>query len=113
MAHVPPALNWDQAREIQDRFWPKIKVAGPDECWLWQAKSRLREYGQFRAWGRPQYAHRIAYALGKGDLPEGAFVLHRCDTPLCCNPNHLFLGDQAANMRDRFAKGRVRVKVAA
>lgn len=112
MAHNPPALDWATAREIQDRFWPKVNVGAPDECWLWQA-ARCRGYGQIMAWGRPQPAHRIAYALGKGDVPEGAHVLHKCDVPLCCNPDHLFLGDQAINMKDRFAKGRVRVRAAA
>jgi hypothetical protein len=113
MAHVPLPLSQAKAREIQFRFWRKVKMGADDECWLWQAKARLREYGQFRAWGRPQYAHRVAYALGNGDIPEGAYVLHKCDTPLCCNPAHLFLGDQAANMKDRFAKGRIRTRMAA
>lgn len=113
MAHIPPPLSQAKAQEIAHRFWPKVKVGAADECWLWQAKAQMREYGSFMAWGRPRYAHRIAYALGRGDLPLGAHVLHKCDVPLCCNPNHLFLGDQAANMKDRFAKGRIRTRMAA
>jgi hypothetical protein len=111
MAHVPPPLSWAKAREIAYRFWEKVKIGAPDECWLWQA-AKCRGYGSIFAWGRPQPAHRIAYALGRGDLLLGDHVLHKCDTPLCCNPEHLFLGDQAANMKDRFAKGRIRVLAA-
>ena len=114
MAHIPKPLSQAKAREIAYRFWPKVKVGAPNECWLWRSKAQIRGYGQIHAWGRPQYAHRIAYALGCGDLSLGDHVLHKCDTPLCCNPDHLFLGDQVANMKDRFAKGRIRVlKVAA
>lgn len=113
MAYVPPPLSHEKALEIEHRFWPKVKIGAPDECWLWQAKARLREYGAIMAWGRPQYAHRIAYALGRGSLALGDYVLHRCDVPLCCNPNHLFLGDQRINMQDRYAKGRIRVRRAA
>lgn len=51
------------------------------------------------------YAHRVAYATVHGD-PEGLDVCHRCDTPLCCNPNHHFLGTQADNMADMTRKGR-------
>lgn len=113
MPVIPAPLTQAKARGIAYRFWPKVKIGAPDECWLWQAKAQLRGYGNICGWGRPQYAHRIAYALGKGDIPEGAHVLHKCDVPLCCNPDHLFLGDQAINMKDRFAKGRVRVRAAA
>lgn len=113
MAFAPLPLTQATAREIEHRFWPKVKRGAPTECWLWQAKARLREYGSIFAWGRPQYTHRIAYALGRGDLSLGDHVLHRCDTPLCCNPDHLFIGDQATNMKDRFAKGRYRVNKAA
>ena len=106
MGHVPLPLTTNKAKEIEHRFWPKVKRGEPEECWLWIAKARLREYGSFMAWKRPQYAHRIAYALVRGDLRLGDYVLHECDTPLCCNPDHLFLGTHTDNMRDKVAKGR-------
>ena len=51
-------------------------------------------------------AHRMAWELYKGPIPKGLHVLHRCDVPLCVNPDHLFLGDQQTNMADKVAKGR-------
>lgn len=55
---------------------------------------------------RPVLAHRMAWELHQGSPPGNAHVLHRCDNPPCCNPSHLFLGDNTANIADRVAKGR-------
>jgi HNH endonuclease len=52
--------------------------------------------------------HRLAWELANGPIPEGMHVLHRCDTPACCNPDHLFLGTQTDNMADKTRKGRAR-----
>lgn len=53
-------------------------------------------------------AHRIAWEMTHGTIPMGLYVLHRCDTPACVNPEHLFLGDQTVNMQDAKRKGRTR-----
>jgi len=56
--------------------------------------------------GKMVYAHRVAYEQAKGEIPKGQFVLHRCDNPACCNPDHLFLGTHQENMTDKVQKGR-------
>jgi hypothetical protein len=93
--------------QTAERFWKKIVVAGPDECWLWSA-SRYRDgYGQFglRA-GKVVAAHRVAWMSEHGEPPPGLVLRHRCDVKLCCNPRHLELGTQADNMRDMVGRGR-------
>jgi hypothetical protein len=98
-----------------ERFWSKVRIGDINECWLWEAAMNPQGYGQFglerdRAKGinKRVAAHRFAWELTYGPIPEGLSVLHRCDTPLCVNPKHLFLGTQADNMRDMAAKGRHR-----
>jgi hypothetical protein len=76
------------------------------ECLLWTGPRRSDGYGVFRYRGKRLKAHRVAYAVFNGAIPDGAYVLHRCDTPPCVNPDHLWLGDAAANARDMVAKGR-------
>lgn len=95
------------------RFWAKVRK-GPD-CWLWTANRTggrdRRWYGQFtRTVNGAQehiYAHRFVWELTYGPVSDGAQILHRCDTPLCVNPEHLFLGDHKANMEDAAQKGRL------
>lgn len=78
-------------------------------CWLWTGATNNRGYGRISAGGgRTQYAHRIAYIEFKGGIPDGFEVCHKCDTPSCCNPDHLFIGSHWENMRDASSKGRMR-----
>jgi len=63
-------------------------------------------YGRMSVNGRDMYAHRASYELAYGKIPAGMNVLHECDTPLCINPDHLFLGTHADNVADKVAKNR-------
>jgi hypothetical protein len=75
-------------------------------CWLWLRSRDKDGYGSLRADGRTRRAHREAYMAYMGPIPDGAHVLHKCDTPACVNPDHLFLGTQRDNLRDCVVKGR-------
>lgn len=98
--------------DIMTRFWARVDRRGPSECWPWKgcrrSRTGLRQTGTYGGvWlnGRAVLAHRVAlFGTDHGRRPERA--LHTCDNPLCCNPAHLFAGDQLANVRDQLAKGR-------
>lgn len=78
-----------------------------DDCVLWTGRKDEKGYGRIGYKGRKnQRAHRVAWQMHRGPIPEGVCVLHRCDTPSCVNVNHLFLGTQIDNIADRHAKGR-------
>ena len=87
------------------------KSGGPDACWPWtgyKGKKKLNCYGMIHV-SRPRRllrSHRIAYALETGVDPGELYVLHKCDNPPCCNPDHLFLGTQQDNSDDMARKGR-------
>jgi len=92
------------ARTLEERFWAKVERG--EGCWLWTASRTSTGYGQINVDHRPLKAHRVAWELTYGPIPDGLFVCHHCDVPLCCRPDHLFLGNDADNMRDCAAKGR-------
>jgi hypothetical protein len=97
------------ARPVADRLWEKVRRGGVDECWPWIATTtHWFGYGRLEIKGKIFAAHRISYELANGPIPDGLFVLHRCDNPPCVNPHHLFLGTQKDNIGDASAKGRMR-----
>lgn len=99
-------------RPLAYRLWAKVKVTKPDDCWEWSGARDKNGYGRIQVmtagkWGT-QLAHRVAYRLKKGAIPDDLGLCHRCDNPPCCNPAHLFPGTQLDNMADAKAKRRVR-----
>lgn len=102
------AKSWHN-KSIRSRFEEKIQKA---TCWIWKAGKRGNNgYGGFRVNSTSiRLAHNVSYELYVGEIPKGMKVLHKCDNPLCVNPNHLFLGTQLDNIKDRDMKGRQRNK---
>jgi hypothetical protein len=80
--------------------------AGIEGCWIWPHWKDRDGYGRTTFHQKTAIAHRIAYVLTYGPIPLGVYVLHRCDTPPCCNPHHLFLGTQRENCADAKSKDR-------
>jgi len=95
------------------RFWNKVEVRGPDECWPWTAGLH-RGYGEFKlpngkSGGVKEQAQRTAWRLTNGPIPKGYDVDHLCDNPLCCNPKHLDAVTHSENMKRMWAKRKARL----
>jgi hypothetical protein len=88
---------------IQDRFWRHVNKT--ESCWIWTAACRHHGYGAFN--DSPEIiAHRMAWHLTYGAVPDGMMVLHKCDVRRCVRPDHLFLGTAKDNTQDCISKGR-------
>ena len=99
-------MTWGMKKAVpwQDRLTPEPNSG----CWLWDGAATRDGYGLVtiapQKW--PHRVHRLAWEEAYGPIPAGMSVLHRCDVPACCNPNHLFLGSQQDNVTDMQEKGR-------
>lgn len=101
-----PRPNWSPPGTPPDvRLMSKVdkKQTG---CWEWTGAKRKKGYGSFQWGGKPWAAHRAAWTMFRGPIPEGLVVCHRCDNPPCINPDHLFIGTARDNVGDAIAKGR-------
>ena len=88
------------------RFWDKVDIRDPYECWLWKGAKKPRGYGNLRRDKVYTTAHRVSWQINFGDIPKGMQVQHSCDNTSCCNPNHLMLGTVMSNYVDMVKKGR-------
>lgn len=107
-------MHYRRARKWGDvsHEWPSPEyffekhVDKAGECWIWTGKRDDWGYGVSGT--KSQKAHRVAWELANGPIPEGLLVLHRCDNPPCVRIDHLFIGSNADNTADMIAKGRAR-----
>lgn len=84
------------------------KTLKTESCWLWKASITNKGYGRYKVDGKVISAHRFSWWFTNGDIPEGMYILHKCDVRKCVNPDHLFLGTHQDNMEDMIEKDRHR-----
>lgn len=88
------------------RFFGSIDAGWGHGCHIWTGWTTTCGYGGFYMRGKQFRAHRLAWEIRNGPIPDGRQALHQCDRPLCVNPEHIFLGTAADNVADRVSKGR-------
>lgn len=95
------------------RFIENVRIGAAHECWESELTPRKGSMGYSQIWrdGACHYMHRVAYEISHGPIPPGMQVLHKCDNPRCCNPNHLKLGTANDNMVDKAEKKRSRANL--
>lgn len=105
---MPRAEN----KTIEEMYLSRVVRRDGGECWGWSGCIEKSGYAVFNKSGEgKQYAHRIAYRLHIGEIPDGKEVMHLCHNPACSNPAHLALGDRKENVRTSFEVGRLQRKI--
>ena len=102
-----PRSSTQRHCSILCRFWDRVDIRNPFECWEWLGPRVPKGYGHFSISSiRDVIAHRYAWEVVNGPITNDLYVLHECDNRACCNPEHLWLGTQYDNVRDMLRKGR-------
>lgn len=92
---------------LLNRFWEKVKKT--KTCWLWTAFKNKQGYGKIGTTASKCInSHRVSWVIHNGPIPDDYFVCHKCDTPSCVNPKHLFIGTRQDNIDDMMLKKRSR-----
>lgn len=103
---LQPRLKARMVGSTADRLNAYVDEDPVTGCHLWMGWRELHGYGRMWVDGRTKTAHRVAWELANGPIPEGKIVMHTCDNRRCCNPEHLKLGTHGDNLRDRLDKRR-------
>lgn len=102
---LPPHYTHEVRRKRLARMKAKC-VLTESGCWEYRTSHNAFGYVQLCIGKTKWMAHRLTYALARGDLPPNLYVCHTCDNRCCINPDHMFLGDHLANQQDKHRKGR-------
>lgn len=93
-----------KARPPAERFWARVEKT--ETCWNWTGSLDTHGYGQFWNGEKTALVHRFSWELNRGSIPCGKMVCHHCDNPRCVRPDHLYVGDDQSNMKDRTVRKR-------
>src|ERR1700694_5169324 len=93
---------------LYERIFNRVEKNEETGCWIWLGAKNKKGYGSIGSspYTKDSQTHRISWVLHFGPIPDGLHVLHRCDTPACVSPHHLFLGTNQQNVDDKMSKGR-------